>query len=106
MKIANNARIIGVRTEMLFATMAVESVFSTYGLEAVITSAIDGEHSPGSLHYTGSALDYRTRFFATRADAEEAAGEVREALGPDFDVVLEDTHLHIEFDPKGAINGG
>lgn len=30
--------------------------------------------------------------------------EIKESLGDEFDVVLESTHLHIEFQPKGALN--
>lgn len=76
---------------------------------ATITSGLEGEHMPGSLHYVGRAIDVRradrvvlpdgnVRF----PDAELARRQrdiIAARLGPDFDVVLEATHVHIEYDP-------
>lgn len=84
---------------MAIAHTVVASVFNEYGYDCTITSAMEGEHSKNSLHYVGRALDFRTRdILSYNADAivERAKG----ALGPDFDVVLEKTHLHVEYDPK------
>jgi UDP-N-acetylenolpyruvoylglucosamine reductase len=65
----------------------------------VLTSANDGQHGFGSLHYAGLAVDVRTHH-VTANDIEPLADTIREALGPQFDVVLEDTHIHVEFQPK------
>lgn len=65
-----------------------------------ITSGIDGSHSTTSLHYQLCALDVRTRTFRTLADKRAFAQAMRDELGTDYDVVLERTHLHVEFDPK------
>jgi hypothetical protein len=27
--------------------------------------------------------------------------QIKELLGPDYDVVIENDHIHIEYDPKG-----
>lgn len=85
---------------MLIAVMAVRDIFARAGYDTTITSAFDGIHSAGSLHYHGLALDFRTRHIPTR-DRDPLARAIKEALGHEFDVVLEPTHLHIEFDPKG-----
>jgi hypothetical protein len=67
-----------------------------------ITSVADGRHSRKSLHRLGMAFDVRlppgveTTF---KAVVERA----KEALGEDFDVVLEEDHIHVEWDPKGGI---
>ena len=76
-----------------------EVVYRIWGYQARITSACEGEHMVGSKHYQGDALDFRVR--ATRKHERPALAEaVSEALGDDYDVVLEETHLHVEYDPK------
>ena len=94
----------GLRTEMLVALSAIALVFKeSFDLDTVITCGTEGRHGKSSKHYTGHALDFRTR----QLDAEhqkELASDVRLCLGDEFDVVLHSSHLHVEFDPKGAIN--
>lgn len=92
------ARIRGLRSEILFAICVVDEIFAQYGVEAVITSGIDGKHSRGSIHYSGGAVDLRSRDFAD-GDAERAVAKVKDALGPDFDVILEHNHIHMEYQP-------
>ncbi len=78
----------------------VVAVYARHGLEAVMTSGLDGEHSAGSLHYRGQAIDWR-RWGADAIGVMPAiADAVRQELGPRYDVVLEQTHLHTEFDPR------
>jgi hypothetical protein len=64
--------------------------------EPVITSTWDGTHSPGSLHPLARALDFRKPSTNVTAKVQE----LRSTLGKDYDVVLEDTHVHVEYDPK------
>ena len=78
----------------------VSSVFVAHGLDVVVTSGTDGVHGHVSRHYCGSALDYRTRHITATGLKERIAGEAKAALGPDYDVVLEVDHLHVEYDPK------
>lgn len=67
-----------------------------------ITSA--AEKSPGrleySLHYEGEALDFRVRnVIGGEPVAREWADKIQFALGDDYDVVFERTHIHVEYDP-------
>lgn len=67
-----------------------------------ITSA--GEKANGrlenSLHYEGDALDFRTRnVLGGQSVAESWAERMQFALGDDYDVVFEGTHIHVEFQP-------
>ena len=94
------ARVRGMRTEILFAHTVVASVFAAHGLDCVVTSASDGKHSAGSRHYSFCAIDYRTRHITAAGQKKQITRVIDEALGEDFDVVLEDTHLHVEYDPK------
>ena len=66
----------------------------------VLTSGIDGHHMINSLHYDGLAYDFRTRDLA-KTNQQWWARRCQSQLGPDFQVILEADHLHVEFQPKG-----
>lgn len=77
----------------------------THPTLTVITSGDDGTHKQNSKHYTGDALDFRSKHWG--GDYDRFLAPIRAALGPDYDVVLESKgldqeHLHIEYDPKGV----
>ena len=98
-KLKPGVRLTGIRPEILFAVMAAERAYNRDGHELVVTSCVDSKHSRGSLHYSGAAVDLRTR--DVPGDVMQGiVAEVREALGADFDVVLESDHLHLEYLPK------
>ena len=58
-----------------------------------VTSVREGTHGIGSLHPSGRAFDIRH-------PKEISIHEIRSALGKDWDVIEEPSHLHLEFDPK------
>lgn len=89
----------GIRPEMAVAHAISVTVFMELGYACIITSACDGTHGRSSRHYSGLALDFRTRHIP-RDKHGTLSQRLSEALGPQFDVVLEGTHIHIEFDPK------
>lgn len=90
----------GLQPEMLPVMIAACARFEEVGAPYVmITSGLDGKHSAKSLHYSGRALDFRTRHIS-EASISILANLLRQDLGGQYDVVLEPTHLHIEFDPK------
>lgn len=99
MKIKEGVRLEGVQTPMLFAALAADLIWSDHGKDLVITSGTDGKHSANSLHNCGRALDFRTNYF-TVEQRKTVHGELKTALGGEFDVVLEETHIHCEYDPK------
>ena len=68
-------------------------MFHKHGESIYITSLRDGNHIPGSLHYDGLAFDILPPL---TFDFSELAA----ALGSDWDVINEDTHIHCEYDPK------
>ena len=70
----------------------VAKVFSIHGEDIFITSLRDGNHGEGSLHYDGLAFDIR---FSDNI----SFGEIKAALGPNWDVVYESDHIHCEYDP-------
>lgn len=102
LKIKPGVSIRGLRPEIVFAALIVAGVFAKSGVEPVwITSGTEGKHSAGSLHYVGAALDIRLPPPALTSDI---LNRLRESLGAEFDVVLESSHIHIEFQPKTPLN--
>lgn len=105
MKIKTGVTVKGLQAEALFAMLIVEKVYADMGFDHVITSITDGNHMEGSLHYSGFAFDNRTwadekGTQLSDKDRYNLAAALRKALGPEFDVVPESTHIHVEFDPS------
>jgi len=94
-------KISGVRAEIAFIMPVIAKVFADINQECVITSVTDGAHSYGSLHYSGAAVDIRTRHLS-EGQKRAVHSRIKSALNSEYDVVLEKTHIHIEFQPKRA----
>lgn len=94
----------GVQPETVLAIQLAATIVEDLGGRFVITSLTDGKEwrSPNSLHVPGLAFDVRIWDFPTQEDQLNLVEKLREALGGEFDVVLESDHIHIEFDPKPA----
>lgn len=94
---------VGVRLDHLHRRMAIAipriaEVFDDCGYSCVITAGSDGVHSAKSLHYHGRALDFRTRHVPEH-ERQGIADLISLALGAEYDVILESTHIHVEWDP-------
>jgi len=89
----------GLSPQMAIAYTIAALIYAGHGKRCRITSGVEGKHGPNSLHYKGHALDLGTRDYQEQLQVM-IRDELREALGGQFDVVLEATHLHLEFDPK------
>jgi hypothetical protein len=79
----------------------VAEVFRNYDHHFFITSGTDGVHKEKSLHRFGLAVDIDfddENLTLTRG--ENMAISIRLAIGPDYDVVFENDHFHIEYDPE------
>ena len=98
MKIKPGVTMAGLSPRMRIVLIYAEKIWKTYDEELVVTSALDGEHSAGSLHYYGYALDLRTRYFtpeAAAAVARELSDELTR-IDLDFRVIKEKTHIHVQ----------
>ena len=100
MRIKRGVDIAGIRPEMVIAMMIAKDIIERYNVEFVITSAKDGKHGRGSLHYVQLAIDVRRRDFNDNIVVKQITEEMKDHLGEQFDVVLESTHWHIEYNPK------
>lgn len=98
MKIKEGASIVGLNIVMRQVLIASDRIWAEHGQELVITSGRDGIHSAGSLHYYGYAVDLRTRYFKDQDEVEQVYKQLRLALSSDYDVILHDTHIHVEYD--------
>ena len=92
----NTVNIVDLVPELVMQLPSIDQIYADeYHTELVITSGKDGIHGKGSLHYEGKAVDLRTWnvlvSLVSRLQAE---------LGPNFEVVLEKDHIHVEYDPQ------
>jgi len=88
-----------LQPQMAVAANVISGVYKELaGADCYITSGDEGEHSANSLHYEGLALDFRIRNVAPRFHGALSV-EIMGALSDEYDVVLEETHVHVEYDP-------
>jgi hypothetical protein len=80
---------------------AAEFAYGSFGIRPTITEAwaTDG-HMAGSRHYSGDALDFRIWESNAAGVTAHVVTLMRGRLGADYDVVLEATHIHVEYDPQ------
>lgn len=94
----------GIQPVAVQGIVIAADVFAQWHLRFTVTSVVDGRHSENSLHYEGLAFDIRTRddgpSYEQWSNKEQIAQALRNALGAEWDVVVESTHIHVEFDPK------
>lgn len=88
-----------IPSPILSALKVVLDIWTYHNKTPTVTSANDGQHMVTSLHYKNLALDLRIK------DLPEPLivpmfNKLKETLGSQYDVVLEEDHIHLEYDPK------
>ena len=103
MRLAKSASVfsngVAVRPEICRAMDVIDEIHKgeTGGKHAVFTSIVDGQHSvKHSLHYNGLAVDLRIWYLE---DVEEFTEILIDFFGSKYQVRLEATHIHTEFQP-------
>mgnify|MGYP001584272903 CR=1 FL=1 len=90
-------------SEIMSALRLIEPIFTSAGVNCVITSANDSKHMGGSLHYKDRALDLRSKHLPPGSKLT-VRDSIAHALGSDYQVLLENEggvneHFHVEYDP-------
>ena len=96
MKIKKGVIMTGLNPVMRKVMVVTEKLYKKHGKHSVITSALDGVHSPGSAHYFGYALDYRI-WNVGKTVAKQIAHMLQTKLGSDYYVLLEHNHIHVQW---------
>jgi len=97
-----NVKLLGVRPELLFGLTIIDTLHTNmFGFNMVITSVAEStaKHSKTSLHYSGCAADIRIRTMPPHLINKFHEMAIAR-LGSEFDLVHEDNHFHLEFQPK------
>lgn len=101
----DGATIEGIKPEILLGVMILESIFTKYTYDLILTEATGGEHMQGSFHYQGLAVDIRSKHLPPDIKMSIlSAGKKR--LTNLFDFILEgvgtaNEHFHLEYDYRG-----
>lgn len=98
--------LLALAPDMAKALPAIERAHQAAGVlrGAVVTSGTDGTHSANSLHYVGLAVDLRSNDLVP-AQRELLVAMLRRELNGNaaanrpYQVVVEPTHLHVEYQP-------
>ena len=93
-----------LRPEIYRLFPILDETFADRGLNCLITSANDGKHKNGSLHYQDLAIDIRIKHLPNQIEKQRVLEELRVDAGPDYDILLEcagtlNEHIHLEYDP-------
>jgi uncharacterized protein YcbK (DUF882 family) len=105
MIIKPGVQIAGLRREMQMAIDYAEDVYEKFGHTLIMTDGYDDQKKivrgrvKNSKHYSGEAFDIR--IWNVGADLHRIFGRLKKGLEPlGFDILLENDHIHIEYDPK------
>jgi len=96
--IKDGVRFVSGPAAMAIAYPIIKDIYEEVGFDCGLTGGIE-QHEPPSKHVTGGAHDFRIRHLPDGVD-QDIASMIQEQLGDGFDVVLESTHIHVEYDPK------
>jgi hypothetical protein len=83
------------------ALPVLKTAWAILGLDCVVTSGRDGEHSKNSAHYSGNALDLRiwdiSKHMPLVTFGKNLANALKINCGDGFYVVIEGDHIHLEY---------
>lgn len=98
MKLKNGVIMNGLQLSMRPVIIEASIIWSSFHEELVITSALDGEHLPTSLHYYGYALDFRTSYFTPeiKVKVSQTLTHALQKYKNNYKVIIENDHIHVE----------
>jgi hypothetical protein len=103
MEIDDGAVIMGLKIEMRPALMIADQIWHKNGRDegVTITCGLNGEHSAGSLHYYGYAVDLRTKYWLPQiiSDVAYELQERLKSIDKRYGVQVESNHIHVQWKP-------
>ena len=102
LSIKPGVHIHNLQPQMVVALIVANDVWKALGQDLVWTCCNEARHRQKSYHVLGYAIDFRSNYFSPH-QKRAAAIKLREALGENYDVIAEDTHIHCEYDPPQLI---
>lgn len=111
MDVRAGVSISGLQWQVVRALIIAEAVYHAHGAGDVhITSGTEpgvAGRRPDSLHARGQAVDIALPPRRSPDVLRKIAAEIRDRCGDVvYDVVLENDHIHIEYDPRDLEAGG
>ena len=97
MNVKDGVILYGLHPKMQIANCIATRIWFEFNQTLVITEGVIIRAT--GFHPLGRACDYRTRYFDDAQEKRDVAVELQNALGNDYDVVLESDHIHCEYDP-------
>lgn len=91
----------GVTQELLSALGVAQNVYSLFGQPFTVTSLTEGQHVTNSKHYIGQAADLRTNG-VDPATVPQIAQNLQAQLGPQYYVLQEADHIHVQYNGVGT----
>ena len=102
MQFKKGVRVQGITPELTLGLIVADNVYKAYAgvpYDMVVTSIMDGDHKKTSLHWAGNGADLRI-WNVSREDWKPLRDEIKKRLGIHYDVVLEEDHIHLEYQPR------
>lgn len=95
----NSIDLCALHPTLLLGIIMMNEILSQYNVPLVVTCGREGKHSATSLHYSGCAVDIRSRELSREQQLGVKA--IFDGRGfNDFDLVIESNHFHLEYQPK------
>ena len=90
MRLKPSVRILGIKPELVLGALIVESCYAAIDVDPVVTVGTEGHRST---HRAGLALDIAL----PEHGREDLVHAVRDALGPDYEVIYLEDEIHVAF---------
>lgn len=91
--------LLKLKPPILKALKVMLDLHTQLGKTLTVTSTNDGKHMKGSFHYKDLAFDMRIWYLSV-SERKEMVAQASKILGKDYDIILEKTHIHVEYDKK------
>lgn len=110
LRYTSKVRLAGIQPAAVVILQAIDNAIDGLTSECFVTSITNGNHSRGSLHYIGHAVDFDIVPEPSKEIINQIEYDLKHYLTVEYDVVPEYhgdgsfSHFHVEFQPKSNRN--